>query len=254
MEQQINENWWNRNWKWFVPISSAVVIILFVGLTVLILSLAFGMFKSSDIYKEALSKAESNSVVGATLGVPIKEGFFISGNISTNGPSGSAELAIPVSGPKGSGTIFVEASKSAGRWSFSTFIFESDQTKQRTNLLVFSGSSSGQSVNELLKQDPNFKIYPVIFGITVGTNGTIDSFRMTSVIDPTSKPGETPKTINLDVPEKYIKAAKKKAEAKHYEQNIKDGKPEEIFTYYYYSPSYPDTVITDWSKPVDEQP
>ncbi|MFA5148965.1 MAG: hypothetical protein WC491_07575, partial [Candidatus Omnitrophota bacterium] len=68
------------------------------------------------------------------------------------------------------------------------------------------------------------------------------------------KPGETPKAINVDVPEKYIKAAKKKAEAKRYEQKIKDGKPEEIFIYYYYSPSYPDTVITDWSKPVDEQP
>lgn len=254
MEQQQSVSWWSRNWKWFVPLASVIVIVLFVGFGALMLFLASNMFKSSDSYKEALTRAKSNPVVESVLGEPIKDGLFASGNISINGPSGSAELAIPVSGPKGAGTIFVEATKTAGLWSFSTLIFESNQTKQRVDLLVSTGDSSAKSINEILKIDKNIKIYPVVFAITVGQNGIVESIRVASVIDPTSKPGETPKTINVDVPEGYIKAAKKKAETKHYESKMKDGKPEEIITYFYYSPSYPDVVITDWSKPINEQP
>src|SRR5258706_2258744 len=76
--------------------------------------------------------------VVAALGMPIVEGFFTSGNIKVSGRSGSADLAIPISGPSGSGTVFLEARKSAGQWSFLTLAFESEKTGERTDLLVES--------------------------------------------------------------------------------------------------------------------
>ena len=61
--------------------------------------------KSTDVYKEALARAKADPVVIEALGSPIKDGFLLSGNTNVNGASGESNLAIPISGPKGKGTI-----------------------------------------------------------------------------------------------------------------------------------------------------
>ena len=76
--------------------------------------------KSSEPYKEAMVKAMAHPQVRAELGVPVADGFFVSGNISTAGTSGQASLDIPISGPKGKGDIYVEAKKSGGTWTYTT--------------------------------------------------------------------------------------------------------------------------------------
>lgn len=63
-----------------------------------------------------LAHAQSDQRVIAALGEPVKAGWLTSGNVSVNGPEGSASLSIPISGPKNSGTLISEASKVAGRW------------------------------------------------------------------------------------------------------------------------------------------
>ncbi len=55
MNQQQNKNWWGRNWKWVVPVGCLVPLALCAGFITLIVSLVFGMMKSSDAYKEALA-------------------------------------------------------------------------------------------------------------------------------------------------------------------------------------------------------
>ena len=42
---------------------------------------------------------------------------------------------IPVSGPNGRMTIYVEAQKTAGAWTYETIIAESEDSQQRINLL-----------------------------------------------------------------------------------------------------------------------
>ena len=135
MNQQQDKNWWGRNWKWVVPVGCLVPLTLFVGFIVLIVCLVFGMMKSSDVYKEALAKAKANPAVQKTIGTPIEEGMFVTGNINISGPSGQADLAIPISGPDGEATIYVVAAKLAGQWTFSTLVVEIKDTKQRINLL-----------------------------------------------------------------------------------------------------------------------
>jgi len=135
MNQPQEPNWWSRNWKWFVPVASLAVIALFAGFVFAIMSFVFGMMKSSDAYQQALSRAKENPAVISALGSPIVAGYFVSGNINVSGPSGSAELAIPVSGPKGEGTIYLEARKSADVWSYSVLVVQVGQTKQRIDLL-----------------------------------------------------------------------------------------------------------------------
>ena len=69
------------------------------------------------------------------LGSPITDGFLVSGNTNVNGASGEANLSIPVSGPKGKGTIYAAATKSLGRWNYSGLVLEIEKTHQRINLL-----------------------------------------------------------------------------------------------------------------------
>jgi Cytochrome oxidase complex assembly protein 1 len=128
-------NWWKRNWKWFVPLGCFTVMLLFVIFVGSILVIVFGAMKSTDVYKDALSQARGNSAVIEALGTPIKDGFLVSGNTNVNGASGEANLAIPISGPKGKGTIYVSAKKSLGQWRYSGLVVEVGQTHERIDLL-----------------------------------------------------------------------------------------------------------------------
>jgi hypothetical protein len=128
-------NWWKRNWKWCVPLGCFSIVVLFLALVGSIALIVFSAMKSTHVYKDALARAKANSAVIEALGQPIKDGFLVSGNTHVNGASGEANLSIPISGPKGKGTIYVAANKSLGRWNYSGFVVEIAGTHQRINLL-----------------------------------------------------------------------------------------------------------------------
>jgi Cytochrome oxidase complex assembly protein 1 len=128
-------NWWKRNWKWFVPLGCFSMVVLFLALVGSIALIVFSAMKSTNVYKDALARAKANSAVIEALGQPIKEGFLVSGNTNVNGASGEANLSIPISGPKGKGTIYVAANKSLGRWNYSGLVVEIARTHQRIDLL-----------------------------------------------------------------------------------------------------------------------
>ena len=129
------DGWWSRHWKWAVPALAALALSLLAGFVALIISMVFGMIKSSDAYKLALERAQASPAATAALGTPIREGWFTMGNIAVNGPTGEANLQIPVSGPKGEGDLFVEAKKSAGAWTFQTLTVQVDAGGERIDLL-----------------------------------------------------------------------------------------------------------------------
>ncbi len=112
--------------------SIAMLFVVFVGSIVLIV---FSAVKSSDVYKDALARAKAHPAVIEALGSPVTEGLLLSGSTNVNGASGEANLSIPVSGPKGKGTIYVAATKSLGRWNYSGLVLEIARTHQRIDLL-----------------------------------------------------------------------------------------------------------------------
>jgi hypothetical protein len=130
-----SRTWWQRNWKWFVPVASVGSLVLFVAFIMLIVTIVFGRIQSSDVYKDALATARTNPSVIKALGSPIQADRFVTGSIIKRGPFGQADLAIAISGPKGKGTIYAGASKSMGRWTFSQLVVEIKATKERINLI-----------------------------------------------------------------------------------------------------------------------
>jgi hypothetical protein len=114
-------------------------------------------------------------------------------------------------------------------------------------LLGSVASASAQTVGERLKKDPSFRIYPVIFGVTATSNSTPPVVRLVEV----GRVGDAPK---IDLPDAWTKAAKKKIQAEPPNPKMKDGKPAEVFAYFFYVPGHPNVVVTDLDKPLDRQP
>jgi len=141
--QPQQKGWWGRNWKWFVPVgclSMLLITIAVVGLLVWsIFSAVTGMMKSSEAYKQGIARVQTDPAVAARLGSPIDASGMPSGNIQVNNASGDADLAVPISGPNGDGTLYIVADKSGGRWTFTTLVVEIEATGEQIDLLAGHG-------------------------------------------------------------------------------------------------------------------
>lgn len=109
-----------------------MALVVFVGV---ILVIVFGAIKSSEPVQYAYRVAHDDPRVHTVLGQPVEEGWLVSGHVNSNGPTGSADLSLPVSGPKGAGTLYVVARKQAGSWQYSVLQLEVEGKYGRINLL-----------------------------------------------------------------------------------------------------------------------
>lgn len=98
----------------------AVIALIFWGVTKAI--------KSNAPYNDSITAVQSHPGALDALGSPIEPGFFPSGSINLNNGEGSVDFSIPVSGPKGKGTIRVVGTKpaGAGAWIYDTWQLEID--------------------------------------------------------------------------------------------------------------------------------
>ena len=117
--QMPRKSWWSRNWKWAVPVFAGTPILVCGGFIGILFAVVFSVLTNSVAYTESVAAVRADPAIVAALGTPIEEGLP-SGNVQVNGGSGYADLAIPISGPLGSGTIYVEAEKRGSDWYFTT--------------------------------------------------------------------------------------------------------------------------------------
>jgi hypothetical protein len=97
-------------------------------LTLFVFTLTFAieeMFRSSGVIPAAMRIAEKSPCIQERTGTPFTSGWGVTGNMQTSGENGSAELSIPVSGPKGSGSLDLEAAKQSGQWTVTDLEFSS---------------------------------------------------------------------------------------------------------------------------------
>ena len=95
---------------------------------VFLVSLFFGvtsMMRSSDAYRMTLEAGGASPCVINSIGTPLKPGWWITGGIETHDNDGSANLVIPIRGPKGNGELSFESKKADGVWHIQSLDFES---------------------------------------------------------------------------------------------------------------------------------
>ena len=134
MEEQ--KSWFRRNWLWFVPSMGCLTLIVLgvLGLG----TLFFGVTKllaDATPSQYAIAQASKNENVIAILGDSIEKDGIISGNISFTNGDGTANLSIPISGTKTSGTIKVVAIKTDGVWVYETLHVFIKSKQEKINLL-----------------------------------------------------------------------------------------------------------------------
>jgi len=115
------ENKKKSPWVW-IGIGCGIAVAGLVVFVAVILFVVFGAIRKSTPYQEALQRAQNDPRVVAALGSPVKAGLIFSGNIHTENQDGEAKLDIPISGPKGSASLHVVASKMRGRWYYNQII------------------------------------------------------------------------------------------------------------------------------------
>jgi hypothetical protein len=129
-----------RHWKWGAPagcLSILALIAVFAGSIVLFV---FTMFRHTDVFREALARAEASPQVRAELGEPIREGWWVMGRVKMTGPSGYANLSIPLKGSRKDGTLYAVAHKSAGIWKYDTLEVAVEGQPGRISLVVGEGA------------------------------------------------------------------------------------------------------------------
>lgn len=133
-------NWWQRNWKWVIPAGCGSAVVLLALFILSILFFVFSVIRSTDVFRDAIERAKASPEVSAELGEPVHEGWWVSGNVETTGPSGTADISIPLKGSRKDGTLYAVAHKSAGRWSYDTLEVAVEGRAERINLLLTGDS------------------------------------------------------------------------------------------------------------------
>jgi hypothetical protein len=129
------KSWLGRNWKWLLLVAFLGMILLGVGVFALIM----GAIRGSDVAKESVARAQANAAVVQQLGALIDEGWMVGGSINVAaGGTGDADLAVPISGPKGKGTVYVTARKIAGTWNYSQMVAAIEGSGEKIDLLAAS--------------------------------------------------------------------------------------------------------------------
>jgi hypothetical protein len=135
MEQATQRSWLGRNWKWLVPCGCLSVILLVVVVCGGMVGVLFASIRSSWACTEGVDLARRNQAVAQELGQPIEGGWMVSGSVHVSDGSGDADLTIPLSGPKGNGTLYVVAKKSEGQWSLEKAVVITEKTQSKIDLL-----------------------------------------------------------------------------------------------------------------------
>lgn len=131
---QSQKNWWARNWKWFVPTTCLVLLLIYAFYIIILLFGITSFMKNSDAYIISMNKAQNNRIVIDNLGFPLETDGLIGGSIELHNSTGNCDIQIPVKGSKGKGTIFVIAVKK-GEWKFSKMSVLIKKTKEEINLI-----------------------------------------------------------------------------------------------------------------------
>jgi hypothetical protein len=107
-------------------------VIVFYGGFFLVFAL---MFPKLEAYTMAVVRLMDSQAAISELGRPIQPGFPW-GRYSTTGDRGEAELSFSATGPKGHGTVYVSAIKTAGSWRLTRLDLVVEGSSRRINLLA----------------------------------------------------------------------------------------------------------------------
>lgn len=134
-------NWWKRNWKWFLP-SSIILFVFGIGLALSFLINGniddyAQAYSDSSLYEKAIEKAKINDSVKAVLGdlEPIDNLAILEGDAKYSNNGNSVDLTIRVKGNKGKGKMDISAIKNGAEWEYKKINIRTKQSKETIEII-----------------------------------------------------------------------------------------------------------------------
>lgn len=142
-EHTPRKSWFSRNWPWVVPVGGCLtlIIIFFVFLG----SVIFGVsqaFTNSTPYQDGLIKAQEDEYVIQMLGEPIETNGIMSGDLKFENGEGSADISVPIKGPKGEARIRIVGTKQNEIWTYTELFVIFKETNETVDLLWGEGQKN----------------------------------------------------------------------------------------------------------------
>ena len=116
------KSWWNRNWKWLVPVSGILLIFAILissGMGRIGADLAKA-YSDTELYENALKKAKSNQKVTELLGEikPIDKLAILEGEVHYTNDNRTVSSTIRIKGSKGKARMDIIADRINNKWSY----------------------------------------------------------------------------------------------------------------------------------------
>ncbi len=117
------KSWWQKNWKWFLPSITAIVVavvLLFATLTGGNLGNFAQAYSDVELYETALQKASENSKVTEELGElePLSKLAIIEGEVQYSNNNQLLETTVRVIGTKGKAAMDIVAERLKNSWDY----------------------------------------------------------------------------------------------------------------------------------------
>jgi len=108
----------------------------------------------------AMVQIESEPDIIEAIGEPIELGFGFGGSISVSGPTGEADISVPIQGTSGSGHAFIVATKSMGKWTIQALEVEIKGKTER--IVLIPQSDTNAPVEVILSEEQGLPNQPDI--------------------------------------------------------------------------------------------
>jgi hypothetical protein len=140
-ESIYKQNWWKRNWKWFLPTITVSIFLAFTLLSTAIMDknmLDFAQgYSDNSLYEKAIDKAKSNERVLEALGnlEPIDPLAILEGSIKYSNNANSVALSIRIKGNKSNGKMDVWADKKGTEWEYKKIVVRVKHPKEEIQII-----------------------------------------------------------------------------------------------------------------------
>lgn len=137
------KNWWNRNWKWIIPVSILIVISISVFFSSRMDGVATDLvqaYMDTELYENAIIKANSNTKIVELLGEiqPIDNLAILEGEVEYTNNNKTVYSSVRIVGTKGKANMDISAERIDDFWNYTKInipIKSPPEKRQTINLL-----------------------------------------------------------------------------------------------------------------------
>lgn len=139
-ELVVNKNWLERNWKWFLPFATLIILLF----TALLTSNSKGdltniaqAYAENSLFEDAIAKANTNNRVLETVGKiePIDKLAILEGSTIYTNNNNSVQLSVRIKGTKGSGKLDIVAQREEKKWNYEKIAIRIKNPEEEINIL-----------------------------------------------------------------------------------------------------------------------